>query len=474
MKNVIIIGAGPAGLTAGIELLRQSFDYKVTILEKDSCAGGISKTVQYKENFMDLGGHRFFSKNDKVIQWWKDIMKPKNLPVRDRVSHIYYNGHYIDYPVSINTDTLKALGPVTSVSAGLSFIYSQLHKCDISSLEDFYIKRFGRKMYDIFFKDYTEKVWGQTPDKLSADWGAQRVRRLSLKSAVKTKTNRQNHTSLTDRFYYPDYGPGQLWNSAADTFLSLGGKIIYNANVTDIDFSTPSLASVTYTDRQTTDCKTIYSDIVISSMPLKDLGNAIEDKLPDNLKHISRNLPYRDFITAGVLISKDYMINKNINDCWIYIQDKNLKLGRLQIFNNWSDSLVKEPDKYIWLGMEYFCNENDDFWNMKISEKTDFIYNELLKTGLFKPTLRMADYHFEYVLKAYPSYSGSYKELPLLTDYLKSIDNLYCIGRNGQHRYNNMDHSMLTAFETVSYILGKSYDKSEIWNINTDDEYHES
>lgn len=168
------------------------------------------------------------------------------------------------------------------------------------------------------------------------------------------------------------------------------------------------------------------------------------------------------------------MINKNINDCWIYIQDKNLKLGRLQIFNNWSDSLVKEPDKYIWLGMEYFCNENDDFWNMKISEKTDFIYNELLKTGLFKPTLRMADYHFEYVLKAYPSYSGSYKELPLLTDYLKSIDNLYCIGRNGQHRYNNMDHSMLTAFETVSYILGKSDDKSEIWNVNTDDEYHES
>jgi protoporphyrinogen oxidase len=522
MKKVLIIGAGPAGITAGYELLKRSKDYEVTILEATKDIGGISRTVHYKGNRMDIGGHRFFSKDERVTNWWQDVMPMQGSPAydykklgrtvplaeggpdpekedrvmltRNRVSRIYYRKHFFDYPVKMNANTIKNMGFGTTMEAGFSYLGATVHKLPETSLENFYINRFGKKLYSMFFEGYTEKLWGRHPRDISADWGSQRVKGLSVSAIMKDIFSKMNpnkkrdakdvETSLIEEFSYPKFGPGQLWETAADDFIKMGGRIIRNAEVTGIltegETVTGLAYSLTAEDGQTRKDMTADADIVISSMPLKDLADAMPD-VPKDILEIADGLPYRDFVTVGLLVKKLNLknetsirtLNNIVPDNWIYVQDTGVKLGRIQIFNNWSPYMVQDPEETVWIGLEYFCSEGDDYWNMDAKEWAKLGTKELLKMGVLSDYHDVLDYHRELVRKAYPAYFDTYKDIDKLIAYLNHYENLYCVGRNGQHRYNNMDHSMETSFQTVDNILSGRTGKDNIWNVNTEKEYHE-
>ena len=508
-KNVIIIGAGPAGLTAAYELSKHP-QFAVTVLEEQNRAGGISCTVQTGGNRMDLGGHRFFSKDKRVMDWWFSIFAPQGSPsiddkllgrkaplvpggpnpqtqddvflIRKRISRIFYKHTFFDYPLSLSVKTLYNLGFFTLLQAGFSYLACRLHKLPETSLENFYINRFGKKLYSMFFEGYTEKLWGRHPRDISADWGAQRVKGLSVTAVLKDLAQRVLHTkpkkketSLIEEFYYPKYGPGQLWTAVADKIKQQGGTVRYNCRVTGLVRDNNRLTGVQC------DGQELPADIVISSMPLKDFINAMPN-VPTDIKQVSDHLPYRDFVTVGLLVDKLALKNNThiptfqntIPDCWIYVQDGNVKMGRVQIFNNWSPYMVKEVQHTVWVGLEYFCNEGDDFWNLPEEQCIALATKELEKIGMISAATRVLGSHRERVKKAYPAYFDTYNQIDKLIAYLNEFENLYCVGRNGQHRYNNMDHSMVTAFETVDAILQNKTDKSAIWNVNTEKEYHES
>ncbi|MGN0299518.1 MAG: NAD(P)/FAD-dependent oxidoreductase [Lachnospiraceae bacterium] len=514
MKTVFIIGAGPAGLTAGLELLRRSKDYQVTILEESDMIGGISRTVEHHGNRMDIGGHRFFSKDPRIIDWWEERMPMQQCPAyddrklgrnlgwsdsgnidpektdrvmlkRNRVSRIYYKKKFFDYPVRINWNTIKNMGILTTLEAGFSYLYAVIAKKPETSLENFYINRFGRKLYSMFFEGYTEKLWGRHPKDISADWGAQRVKGLSIVAIIQDifgklflKKERKIETSLIEEFSYPKYGPGQLWETTAAEFEQLGGIIKKGCQVKTLQRKNHAIVSLTY---QSADgIHTENADIVISSMPLKDLIAGCNE-VPEAIQHIAKGLPYRDFVTVGLLLKKLNLknettiktLNNIVPDCWIYVQDVDVKLGRIQIFNNWSCYMVKKPEDTVWIGLEYFCTEGDSYWNLSEDQWAKLGIKELIKMGVIDQNEPILDYHCEKVKKAYPAYFDTYNQIEQLIAYLNDIDNLYCIGRNGQHRYNNMDHSMLTAFAAVSNILEGRTNKNNIWSINTEQEYHE-
>ena len=514
MKKVVIIGAGPAGLTAGFELLKKSKDFQVTILEESEAIGGISRTVRYNGNRMDIGGHRFFSKDSEVTEWWNNLMPLQGAPSFDdlktgrtfelnphgpnpekednvmlkrrRISRIYYKRKFFDYPVKMNLNTILNMGFFTTAKAGFSYIFAIMRKLPETSLENFYINRFGRKLYSMFFEGYTEKLWGRHPRDISADWGAQRVKGLSIVAILKDIFGKllflkpkQVETSLIEEFSYPKFGPGQLWETAAEQFENMGGQIIKNAKAAKFKTKKNKFEEVVYIK----DGKeyTLPADIIISSMPLKDLAAGI-DNIPSKIERIAKGLPYRDFVTVGILLKKLKLKNKTkiktlnniVPDCWIYVQDTGVKLGRIQIFNNWSPYLVAKPEETVWIGLEYFCSENDKYWNMSPAEWRALGVEELLKMGVISDAKDVLDSHLERVKKAYPAYFDTYKDIDKLVDYLNSFDNLYCVGRNGQHRYNNMDHSMATSFAAVRHILGELPDKKAIWQVNTEKSYHES
>ncbi len=505
-KIAIIIGAGPAGLTAAYKLLKET-DIKPIIYEESNVIGGISQTFEYKGNRMDIGGHRFFTKNDLVMDVWKELMKPQGAPALDekllnenkqyegkadpekeddvfltrrRVSRIYYLGKFFDYPISMKPRTFLNMGFFRTMSAGFGYIHSCIFKKKEDSLENFYINRFGKPLYNMFFKDYTTKVWGRSPKEISPDWGAQRVKGLSLMKtfvSALTKPFRKKsskvETSLIEEFYYPKKGPGQLYSKMADEIIKMGGEIHFNSKVNNVHLNGNSI------DYIEVNGNIIKGDYYISSMPIKDLMNSMND-IDKSLLDIANNLPYRDFITVGLLLDKLKIKNKTkmktvnniVPDCWIYIQDNSVKLGRLQIFNNWSPYMVDDLEKHIFVGLEYFCNEGDEMWNMKEEDFIKFAIDELVKIKIIDKEDVLDSVELK-IKKAYPAYFDSYAEFPKVKDYLNSIDNLYCIGRNGQHRYNNMDHSMLTAIETVN-VIKNGLDKSIIWNVNADKEYHET
>ena len=514
MKKVIVIGAGPAGITAAFELLNHSKDYEVVILEENDVIGGISRTVQHNGNRMDIGGHRFFSKDPEVLKWWNNLMPLQGKPAFDdlllqrdveinpngpnpetedvvmlkrrRVSRIYYKHNFFDYPVKMNLNTILNMGIFTTISAGFSYLKTIIHKLPETSLENFYINRFGRKLYSMFFEGYTEKLWGRHPRDISADWGAQRVKGLSIIAIIKDIFSKlmpwkpkHVETSLIEEFSYPKYGPGQLWETAAEKIEEMGGKIIRNAKVTALTTEENRITGVSY--RQNNKTFNENADIVISSMPLKDLIAGMQS-VPPQIAEIAAGLPYRDFVTVGILLkhlnlknkTKFKTLNNIVPDCWIYVQDTGVKLGRIQIFNNWSPYLVAKPEEKIWIGLEYFCKEGDKFWNMSDEEWNNFSINELVKMQLISKSEDVEDSHVERVKKAYPAYFDTYRDIDKLITYLNGYKNLYCVGRNGQHRYNNMDHSMATSFAAVKHILGKSSNKDGIWEINTEKTYHES
>ena len=515
MCNVIIIGAGPAGITAAYELSKDK-KYKVTVLEEFEDVGGISKTIQYKQNRMDIGGHRFFSKDESIMNFWKEIMplqgeksfddkvleRPAELVkdgpdpekednvmlIRHRISRIYYDRKFFDYPIEIKLETFKNMGLKKTIQAGCSYLKSSIFKRKEESLEDFYINRFGKVLYQMFFEKYTEKVWGRHPSQISPDWGKQRAKGLSVATilkdmvykVLKIKNNKNAETSLIERFWYPKYGPGQLWERLAEMAEQNGVTIKRGYKVQKIIKENGKIKSVIclYDGKE----EEFIGDIFISSMPLKDLVENIEkEKAPENILHIASHLPYRDFITIGILVDKLKIKNETtiktlgniVPDCWIYVQEPDVKVGRIQIFNNWSPYLVEKPEENVWLGLEYFCNENDALWNMSEQDFKNMAINELKKIGIIEDTAIVQDAHMEKIKKAYPAYFDTYAKMDELINYLNGIENLYCIGRNGQHRYNNMDHAMLTAIEAAKDIMENRKDKSNIWKVNTEKEYHE-
>lgn len=511
-KKVIIIGAGPAGLSAGYKLLKESNEYEVVILEATKDIGGISKTVKYKGNRMDIGGHRFFSKDERVLEFWKEVMPIQSKPafdyrklkrkvavdkkgvdpekndnvmlVRNRLSRIYYLNKFFDYPISLKWETFKNLGFVRTMKSGFSYLKSIFFKKKEDSLENFYINRFGKTLYSIFFEGYTEKLWGRSPSEISADWGAQRVKGLSVFVVIKDtlckvfKIKRKKvETSLIEEFYYPKFGPGHFWETVAKNIIKMGGILVKDSKVTKINFRNNKIISV--------ECNGVVykGDIFISSMPMVDLVNSLNGNknISSDISRIANGLPYRDFVTVGLLVDKLNIKNQTdiktlgdiVPDCWIYVQDETVKLLRLQIFNNWSPYMVKEPKKYVWIGAEYTCSIEDELWNMNNKDTMKFVVSELEKIGIIDKEY-VKDYHVERIEKAYPSYFDTYDEIDKLIEYVNTYDNLYCVGRNGQHRYNNMDHSIITSFEAVDNILNNISNRDNIWNVNTEKEYHES
>lgn len=513
MKKVVIIGAGPAGLTAAYELSKKKDTYEVLVYEESKTLGGISRTVNYKGNRMDMGGHRFFSKVDSVNKWWEEMMPTQgelsfddrelfrggNTKVggpspdkedrvmlkRKRLSRIFFKHKFFDYPISLKLETIKNMGLATTVVVGFSYLRGTIFKREEKSLEDFYINRFGKKLYEMFFEKYTENLWGRHPSQISPDWGAQRVKGLSIMAIIKDmlskkigKKNRHIETSLIEEFSYPKLGPGQIWEITADEITSNGGTIITETKVENVCTKDNKAIGVNILKDGLT--QFIPCDYVISSMPLKDLILGMND-VPADVTDVARGLPYRDYITVGVLVKKLKLKNKTniptlndiIPDNWVYVHDKNVTMGRFQVYNNWSPYMVENPYETVWLGLEYFCDEGDDFWNLPNKEIAKYGAKEMLKMGLIESKKDLLDTHVERVKKAYPAYFDTYDRIDEIKEYLAEFPNIICVGRNGQHRYNNMDHSMCTSFEAVKNIDNNITDHKNVWAVNTEAEYHE-
>lgn len=504
-KTAVIIGAGPAGLTAAYYLLKET-DIKPVILEADNQVGGIAKTVAYHGNLVDLGGHRFFSKSPEVVHLWESLCIPQNAPSKDelilksdpsflakgadpekeeavflirrRISRIFFLNKFFDYPLSIKFKTFLNMGFFNTIKSATGYIYASIFQRKENSLEDFYINRFGKPLYQMFFENYTEKIWGKHPKDISPEWGAQRVKGLSLSKAVFNAIfkPKKKETSLIESFSYPKRGCGQMWDLMAEYIQQNGGQIIKNATVKKITLSQNKIVSVTASLKEGS--QDFSGDYFLSSMPIKDLIDSI-DTAPEGVKEIATSLPYRDFMTVAVLVPKLLIKNEThlktihnlIPDTWVYVQEPHVKMCRFQVFNNWSPYMVKDFENTVWIGLEYVCDETDDIWKMTDKDFIDFAINEFSSVGIIDKKDVLDAVRLK-IKKAYPAYFGSYQHFDKVKDYLNSFENLYCIGRNGQHRYNNMDHSMLTAIEAVRSIKNKT-DKTAIWNINTEKEYHE-
>ncbi|MFH1093342.1 MAG: NAD(P)/FAD-dependent oxidoreductase [Candidatus Omnitrophota bacterium] len=519
-KIAVIVGAGPAGLTAAYELLHKT-DIKPVIFEISSDIGGISKTVNYKGNRIDIGGHRFFSKSDRVMDWWSNILSLQGSPSRDdiilnrsvavskkenapdpekndlvmlirrRISRIFFKRSFFDYPISLKWNTFKNLGMTKIIRIGFSYIKSQLFPIKKEkSLEDFFINRFGKQLYRLFFEDYTEKVWGVQCSKIKPEWGAQRVKGLSISKAIihafkgffKKDTSiaqKKTETSLIEQFYYPKLGPGQLWEEVARKIIAKGGEIHMESKVVAVNISGGLVSGVGVKSNVTNDKNEYKCDFLFSTMPVKELIASMNPSVPDPVQKVAKGLMYRDFITIGLLLEKMKIrnetkiptVNNIVPDNWIYIQEKDVKLGRLQIFNNWSPYMVKDPDK-VWIGLEYFCNEGDELWSKSNDEFAEFAINELTQIDIIDKN-DVLDSTVIRMPKTYPAYFGSYDSFHVIRDFTDKINNLFLIGRNGMHKYNNADHSMLTAMTAVENIVNGNTSKDNIWQVNTEEEYHE-
>ena len=519
---MVIIGAGPAGLTAAHELLK-SPDFDVTVFEAGDDVGGISRTIEYKGNRMDIGGHRFFSKSDTVMDWWGQILpieshqqqsfdihyqgKSRKLEttanvdlidedavmlVRSRRSSIYFLRSLFDYPIALNLRTVSNLGLWRSLTMMFSYVVTLVtpKKPEIN-LEQFMINRFGKELYKTFFKSYTEKVWGVSCEQISAEWGAQRIKGLSIAGAIKHFlvglvkrpsegiSQKNVETSLIERFLYPKYGPGQMWQKVRDKVVLEGASVELRSRVVGLECRQNKVVALTVENAESGERNEYTPDYVISTMPVKELARYLGSSLPADARTVAEGLLYRDFITVGLLLSDIKLKDTNeagreemIKDNWIYIQEPDVKLGRLQIFNNWSPHLVADPST-IWLGLEYFCSEGDELWVMADEDIKKLAISELEKINIIDAD-RALDAIVVRVPKTYPAYFGTYHQFDTLQRPLDEISNLFLVGRNGMHKYNNQDHSMLTAMEAVKNIVSGRNDKANIWAVNTEMEYHES
>lgn len=517
-KTAIIIGAGPAGLTAAYELLTHT-DIIPVVLEADSQVGGLSKTIDHKGNKIDIGGHRFFSKSKKVVDWWlhflpldtrlagntvqlqyqnktashilpehNSVATHQHMLLRPRKSRIYFEKKLYDYPLQPGIATIRRLGWGRSLRIFGSYLGARIMpRKPESSLEDFFINRFGSELYLTFFKDYTEKVWGVPCHQIPADWGRQRVKNLNigkvithaLRSIFVRNTSLQQKgtsTSLIEQFLYPLYGPGQMWETVAQAIKERGGQILLNTAVTRLQGNGhDQVLAVEAVNTGTGATQYFAGDYFLSTMPVRELLQQIHElPLPASVAQIAGSLQYRDFLIVGVLANQLLLKEKNgsdVSDNWIYIQDHHIKAGRMQFFHNWSPGMVQKEDTK-WLGIEYFCEETEPFWQQSDEEISRQAIAEMQQIGILSPET-VIDTLVVRVKKAYPSYNGGYQHFDQLINWFNSISNLFPIGRNGMHRYNNTDHSMLTAMAAVEAIIAGSADKSALWEINADDAYHE-
>jgi protoporphyrinogen oxidase len=411
--------------------------------------------------------------------------------IRPRRSRIYYLRKFFDYPITLTANTLKNLGVVRMVRVGTSYAVSRVRQIKPEkSLEDFLINRFGRELYLTFFKSYTEKVWGTPCHEISAEWGAQRIKGLSLTTAVKhfvkKMFRKKSHggdlaqkgtdTSLIERFMYPKFGPGQLWEHVAELIQKKGGEIHMQWRVDKLNFCEGAELRVASIEavRKDGERQTFAGDYFFSTMPMRELIRAMKIPVPANVLEVSDGLQYRDFITVGLLANRLKVKEPDgglLKDTWIYIQEPDVLLGRLQIFNNWSPYLVSDPSK-VWIGLEYFCYDTDDLWKMADDDLKKFAIAEVAKIGILEAA-DVSDAHVVRVPKTYPAYFGTYDRFEELKTFTNGIENLFLVGRNGMHKYNNQDHSMLTAMHAVDGIVAGKVDKQALWEINTEQEYHE-
>ncbi len=520
-------------MTAALEFCRRS-SIQPIVLESSDRIGGISCTIRYNGNRIDIGGHRFFSKSDRVMDWWTSLMpiagenadgafairyqnqqrtirsaalSPAStdsapgtadpdcvMLVRPRKSRIYFLRSFFDYPLSLSGATLGRLGALRTLRIGLSYIKAHLfQRKPEKTLEDFLVNRFGRELYLTFFKSYTEKVWGVPCEQISADWGAQRIKGLSLRTAIvhffkkafsRSKRNPQDiaqkgtETSLIEQFLYPKFGPGQLWEHVASLVQQGGGELHlgWRASRLNVETGADGVDRITSVEAltSTSETVTLRGDYFFSTMPIRELLRVIDTPIPAGIQAISDGLVYRDFITVGLLVDRLLVTEPDgspLKDTWIYIQEPDVLVGRLQIFNNWSPYLVADPSK-MWIGLEYFCYDTDPIWNKTDAEIAQFAIAEIAKIGILNAA-EVRDSCVFRVPKTYPAYFGTYDRFDEIIRYMDRFENLFLVGRNGMHKYNNQDHSMLTAMTSVDNILAGNMDKSNLWEINTEQEYHE-
>lgn len=517
-QTAVIIGAGPAGLTAAYELLTKT-DIVPVIIEAEGQVGGLSKTINYKGNKIDIGGHRFFSKSERVINWWLHFLPldvsarqhhidiqyqhhhaafdiddallgqgDKIMMVRPRKSRIYYQRKFFDYPLQLNGKTIANLGLPKMLRIGSAYLYAKLFPVKPEeNLAQFFTNRFGKELYQTFFKDYTEKVWGVPCEQIPSSWGQQRVKDLNISkvlwhaitsffSSNKSLQQKGTSTSLIEQFLYPKFGPGQMWEAVAAEVERLGGSILLNTTVTALHGNDQQLLTRVQVENSVTGAAdSLQANYVFSSMPVKELFGKMQGlALPEEVTAVAEQLEYRDFLIVGILADELTVKEAGgglVKDNWIYIQDNRVKAGRIQVFNNWSPFMVQDPQK-VWLGVEYFCNETDAFWQQEDAVISAAAIREMESIGILQPAM-VKDSMVARVKKAYPSYYGSYNNFGVVQQFTDSIENLFLVGRNGMHRYNNSDHSMLTAMTAVENIINGRKDKKNIWDINTEDSYHE-
>jgi protoporphyrinogen oxidase len=546
-RVAIVAGAGPAGLTAAYELLKRT-DIHPIVCEVTDEVGGIARTHNYKGNRIDLGGHRFFSKSDRIMKWWFNVLPLQGKPAADtvekgheidyaveaivdflcpecvdkriadsgqrtadgryqfpapdpekedrvmlqrpRLSRIYHRKHFFPYPIAITLSVAFRLGILNTFLIGLSYLKARLFpRKDETYLDAFFVNRFGRRLYETFFRDYTEKVWGAPCSQIRADWGAQRVKGLSLKRAIAhavkdllssdfKKAQRERETTLITRFYYPKYGPGHLWETVSEQIRRCGGEVRMQSRIAGVHLENGRVVSATVEDVRTGREEVIPCDYFFSSMPIKHLMGMMTPHPPARVTEVAEGLVYRDYLTVGLLLCKlhvmdGHIIRAQVPDNWIYIQEPGVRVGRVQIFNNWSPYLVADRKNTVWIGLEYFVNEGGDLWVMSDEKLIDFGITEMERIHFINRedvldacALRMP--------KAYPTYIGSYDQLSVVREYVQTIPNLFLIGRNGMHRYNNQDHSMLTAMTAVDNIVAGRMDSSNVWEVNLEMVYHET
>lgn len=508
-KKIVIVGAGPAGLTAAYELAKTG-RYDILILEADKQIGGISRTIDYKGNLIDIGGHRFFSKSDRVLEWWANFLPivdtthsdneinyhngkksidtllwrsaANAMLIRPRLSRIYFKQRMFDYPLKLSLNLVVNLGKKRTLRIIRDLLKSWVSPIHPEkNLEDFYINRFGREIYRMFFKDYTKKVWGKPCTEISAEWGRQRVKSLKVPELIwqslrkilglGSRSSKNTSRTLIEKFLYPAKGPGMLWDKVSDACSEMGVEIRLQTRVVGVRVSDGVVQEIEYADAS--GMHSITCDAMFSTMPLRHLLRAMGDVVPSKVSEVAAGLEYRDFLIVGLKLHAlkfDREDGKVIQDNWIYIQDKGVQVGRLQLFNNWSPFMVSGEG--FWIGAEYFCNKGDEIWEMTDDQLIRLALQELEEIGVLDAS-QYVDGTVVRCPKAYPSYTGIYGEIDRIREYLETVSNLYPMGRNGLHKYNNQDHSMLSAFKAVELLERGVASKEEIWTINTEEDYHE-